>query len=61
MLHVRRNACRRCSGGSARNSTRGSEDALQDVRVDDVHHEHGLEEGVGELRMSGEQCPCLIG
>lgn len=35
--------------------------ALQHGRVDNVHEEHGLEKGVGELRLLREQLPRLLG
>lgn len=34
-------------GATTRRGSRSSEDALQNLRVDHVHHEHGLEEGIG--------------
>jgi len=35
--------------------------ALQNGRVDDVHHQHGLEESVAELRINAEKRAGLVG
>lgn len=35
--------------------------SLEDVWVYEVEHEHGLEEGIAELRVLAEESSCLLG
>ena len=41
--------------------TAGHYHSLQNVWIYEIKHEHGLEEGIAELRVLAEESSCLLG